>query len=753
MRNSMARGASWLAVAVAAGGLAQVPARAQDAAAVDGAEEIVVTARKTTERLQDVPIAVTALSASALDARGIGSVTDLQQVAPNLQFTPGTGGNGGAIAPFIRGVGENDFIITADPAVGTYFDGVYVARTFGASPELLDVERVEVLRGPQGSLFGKNTVGGAINVVTRMPGDTAEFEGDVRYGSYNDFRVRARAALPLGGGFSLGLSGLGEWGDGWQRVPSGKDLGNRNVVNGRAVLRYQGGAFEAIAQVDGLRRRQNSAAHSMLDFTPTFFSTLQSLFIAPCCTVPDRIDRTDTTPSLNRDHADAANASLTLSYDLGGAKLKSITAYRWVHAQFGRDGDASADVNYAGDFHNERARQFSQELQFTTSIFDRGSLLLGAYYYRERTKDLTRLVVADGLYDAPGFAEFSTDVLELPPEFLDFNIDFDNRQTTTNFALFGNATVPLAERLTLELGGRYTHEKKAFYQAANRVYSNTPLLFGTPSYELEQSWDAFTPRVSLSYKLRDDVLAYASWSQGFRSGGFNGRPTSLEEIGSYDPEHLDAFEVGVKSQFGRILTLNLAVFRNQYRDQQLLISTVSENTGLIVVRTENAGKSRIQGIELEGTVRVSPRFRIDGSLGLLDAKYQKYVSVIAGVPTDVSGRKLKQAPEVTGSLGMSYTLPLGEQMDATFRADATYRSANFIDVENTPELRAPDHAILNLSTTLRLPVDGLSLRLAVDNVTNRRIIVAGYDARTSFGFLEGYFNEPRRYWATLSFRR
>ena len=296
MRNSMARGASWLAVAVAAGGLAQVPARAQDAAAVDGAEEIVVTARKTTERLQDVPIAVTALSASALDARGIGSVTDLQQVAPNLQFTPGTGGNGGAIAPFIRGVGENDFIITADPAVGTYFDGVYVARTFGASPELLDVERVEVLRGPQGSLFGKNTVGGAINVVTRMPGDTAEFEGDVRYGSYNDFRVRARAALPLGGGFSLGLSGLGEWGDGWQRVPSGKDLGNRNVVNGRAVLRYQGGAFEAIAQVDGLRRRQNSAAHSMLDFTPTFFSTLQSLFIAPCCTVPDRIDRTDTTP-------------------------------------------------------------------------------------------------------------------------------------------------------------------------------------------------------------------------------------------------------------------------------------------------------------------------------------------------------------------------------------------------------------------------------------------------------------------------
>ena len=243
------------------GGIGAVPAAlAQDAGASDLPlnDEIVVTARKTVERLQDVPIAVTALSGQALEARGLGSVTDLQQVAPNLQFTPGTGGNSGAIAPFIRGVGENDFIITADPAVGTYFNGVYVARTFGASAELLDVERVEVLRGPQGSLFGKNTVGGAISVVTRMPGDTTEFEGDVRYGSYNDFRIRARVAVPLGEGLSLGLSGLGQWGDGWQKVPSGKDLGNRNIITGRAVLRYESGPFEAIAEVDGLRRRHNA---------------------------------------------------------------------------------------------------------------------------------------------------------------------------------------------------------------------------------------------------------------------------------------------------------------------------------------------------------------------------------------------------------------------------------------------------------------------------------------------------------------
>lgn len=734
--------------------LAAAPAAAQeaDATAVQS-DEIIVTARKTNERLQEVPIAVTALSGQALEARGIGSVTDLQQVAPNLQFTPGQGGNSGAIAPFIRGVGENDFIITSDPAVGTYFDGVYVARTFGASAELLDVARVEVLRGPQGSLFGKNTVGGALNIVSRMPGNSTEVEGDVRYGSYDDFRVRARIATPLGGGFSFGLSGLGQWGDGWQKVPSGKNLGNRNVISGRAVLRYADGPFEAIAQVDGLRRRQNSAAHNMLAFTPTFFSTLQSTFLAPCCTVPGSIDQTDTSPQFNRDHTDSANSSLTLSYDLGAAQIKSITAYRWVHAQFGRDGDASAAVNYAGDFHNERARQVSQELQFTTPVFDTGNLLLGAYYYRERSTDLTRLTVADGLFNAPGFADFSADILGIPPAFLDFNIDFDNRQTTTNYALFGNMTVPLAQALTLELGGRYTHENKKFSQAANRIYSNQPLLFGTPSYTVEQSWDAFTPRVSLAYKATPDVLVYGSWSRGFRSGGFNGRPTSLEEVGSYNPEHLEAFEVGVKSQLGSVVTLNLAAFRNQYRDQQLLISTVSQNTGLIVVRTENAGRSRIQGIELEATVRVSPRFRIESSLGLLDARYQRYVSVIGGTPTDVSFRKPKQAPDITGSLGLSYTLPLGDQAEAVFRADAAYRSQNFIDVENTPELASPDHAILNLSATFRLPDAGASLRFAVDNVTNQRVLVAGYDARTSFGFLEGYYNEPRRFWVTVAFRR
>lgn len=738
-------------------------ARAQDAIAADGRAqvqtgtvaddgEIVVTARRREERLQDVPISVSAIGRDGLNSRGFDAITDVQQVVPNLVFTPGQGGNSGAIAPFIRGVGENDFIITADPAVGLYIDGIYIARTFGATTELLGIDRIEVLRGPQGSLFGKNTIGGAINVVSSVPAQYSRFEGDVRYGSYDTVRARANVSAPLSDSLAIGLSGLGEFGDGWQKVPSGKNLGNKNVVAGRATLHYDASPLDAVLTVDGLRRRQNGAPHSLLDFNPSaFFAVLQNTFLQPCCTVPGRIDQTDTSPQFNRDYTDSLNAALTLSYALGDATLKSITGYRWVSAEFGRDGDASSTINYAGDFHDETARQFSQELQLTAPLFsDRGNLLVGAYYFREKTRDKTRLLVADGLLAAlraapqPLLDAFGFTPGILP--FLDFNIDFDNSQKSTNYAAFGNFTYDLTDALTVELGGRYTHETKVFSQNAVRVASNLPLIPGVTPYTLEDSWDAFSPRASLSYDFTRDVMAYASFSRGFRSGGFNGRPTAAAEVGSYDPEYLTAYEIGLKSIVGP-MTINLAAFRNEYTDQQLLVNKTNLN-----VTYENAGRSRIQGVEIELAAKVSPRFQFSGSLGFLDAKYLEFQSFVNGVLTDLTDRKLKNAPEITGSLSLVYTLPLSDRLDARLRADASYRSRTFVDVENSP-LRTPDYALLNLSGEFDLPFEGLSLRLAVDNVTNQQVIVAGFDGRASFGFLEGYYSDPRRYSVTLAIRR
>ncbi|MCB2060063.1 MAG: TonB-dependent receptor [Novosphingobium sp.] len=720
----------------------------------DGA--IIVTARKREERLQDVPIAVSAISNAAIDSRGWDAVTDVAQSAPNVSFTPGQGGNSGGIAPFIRGVGENDFIITSDPAVGLYIDGVYVARTFGATTELLGIDRIEVLRGPQGSLFGKNTIGGAINVVSRMPDDTFGGEVDLRYGSYNTARGRALLSVPLGSNTALGLSVLGEFGEGWQKIPSGKNLGNKNVIAARAIVNHDADGIDVTFTLDGLHRRQNSAAHSMIAFTPSFFGDLQNGFLEPCCVVPDRIGRTDSTPFLNRDDGDAINANLTVSIDVGAGTLKSITGYRWLDMIFGRDGDASSTINYAGDIHDENARQFSQELQYTTSFAGgRGNLLVGGYFFRERSVDQTDLIVAPGLYqalvDLGAFLETLGDAadpglvgLAAAAPFLDFNIDFYNRQITTNYAAFGNLTYDLTDTLTVEVGGRYTYERKKFFQSAQRVEADLPLLFGTPSYELKDSWENFSPRASLSYKFNPDAMAYVSWSRGFRSGGFNGRPTSVEEIGGFDPEKLTAWELGLKTQPADGIVINVAAFRNQYQDQQLLISTVSEASGLLVVRTENAGKSRIQGLEFELAARVSSNFRLESSLGLLDAKYQRYVSVIAGVPTDVSGRTPKQAPDITANLSLVYDAQIDPTTNTSFRLDTAYRSATYIDVENTELLKAPDHAIVNASVTFGFADGAYSLRFGADNIFDKRVPVAGYDARGSFGFVEAYYNEPRR---------
>lgn len=715
---------------------------AQEAGVSMGGDDIVVTARRREERLQDVPIAVTAVGQAALDSRGLDSITDVQQIAPNLNFTPGQGGNSGGISAFIRGVGENDYIITADPAVGLYIDGVYVARSFGATTELLGIDRIEVLRGPQGSLFGKNTIGGAINVVSSIPNGTNRVQADVRYGSYNTVRARANVEAPLTDALSIGVSALGEWGEGWQKIPSGKNLGNKNVVAGRVTLHYDNGSpFDAVLTVDGLHRRQNSAAHSMIAFDPNApFAQLQNTFLGPCCTVPTSKKRTDTNAALNRDDTDAANAALTLSYDVGEGVLKSITAYRWVDAVFGRDGDASSTVNYAGDITDVTSKQLSQELQYATSLFnERGNLLVGAYYFRERSNANTRLIVADGLYDAMVGAGVDPAVAAGA----DYNINFFNRQKTTNYAVFGNFTYDLTDALTAELGGRYTWEKKTFSQRSIRLGTGTNLV---NPYTLSEDWKAFSPRASLGYKFAPNVLGYASWSRGFRSGGFNGRPTSEAEIGSYDPEHLTAYEVGVKSTLGPVM-INISAFRNEYKDQQLLVNKTNLN-----VSYENAGRSRIQGLEFELDARVSPEFRVSGSLGLLDAKYLEFESYVNGVLTDLTDRKLKQAPEITGSLSLVYTAAITDALDATFRADANYRSLTYLDVENSP-LRSPDYATLNLSAEFDLPWDGTSVRFAADNVTNKQVLVAGFDAAAGFGFTEGYWNDPRRYSVTFSIRR
>lgn len=711
--------------------------------------DIVVTARRREETLQSVPVSVTALSGAALDQRGYQSVVDIQQTTPNLAFTPGTGGTSSQISGYIRGVGEFDYIITSDPAVAVFVDGVYQARPFGAITTLLGIERIEVLRGPQGSLFGKNTIGGAINIVTAKPTGSNTGSVDLRVGSYAGVQMRGQWDGRLSDEWSYSVSAVGRRADGWQKNDVGGDLGNEKQVAGRAALRWRPAGLDALLSVDGLHQRQNSAAHSTIAFQPTFFSQLFSTFVGPCCTAPSSIKRTSATPSLNIDNADAVNSSLTLDFEVGGFGVKSISGLRYTDVTFARDGDASV-LNYVGDRQHIRATQLSQEIQFTRDdlFADRGRVLVGLFGFHENARQDIRLVTADGLYPRLIAAGFDPSLAAA----LDFNVDFGLRQKTDNLAAFGNLTYQLTDALTLDLGGRYTWERKNLDESAIRIFSGAPLVAGIPRFRLKDSWSNFSPKVTASYGLATDILGYVTVSRGFRSGGFNGRPTAPEEIGSYDPEKLTSYEAGLKTQlFDRRVRLNTSFYYNLYDDQQVLTSFLGAN-GLIVARTENAGKSRMWGFEVEASARVNDMLTIDGSVGHIDARYRRYVSRDAqGNLIDLSNLKLKHTPPWTGALGATLTAPVSDDVRARLRADAAYQDAQFIDVPNTPSLRAKSNVIVNASLNFDI---GAKLTLGVEgqNLTDRQVIKEGFDAASSFGFTEAYYNPPRRIYVVARYR-
>jgi len=754
-------GIAWVlaGIPVAAVAAPAVPTAPDAAATIGPVDDIVVTARRREEKLQDVPIAVTALGSAAIEARGYQQITNIEHSAPNLQFTPGTGGKSGSFSMFIRGVGEYDFIVTSDPAVALYIDGVYVARSFGANTQLLGIDRIEVLRGPQGSLFGKNTIGGAVSITTKKPSGETHLDVDLMGGSYATVRGRLDGETPLTDNLALGVSLLGRRSDGWQKLDTGGALGNEGIVSGRASLRWQPGGLDALLSIDGLHQRQNSAAHNMLIFQPSFFSILQSALIAPCCTPPSNIDRTGSTPFFNHDDADSFNASLTLDFDALGGSIKSISAYRKVKALFGRDGDASSTVNFSGDRHDEKSRQLSQEIQYSrTFAGDRGRILIGGYAFQEKSRDHTVLITAKGLYPAllaATPAQLAALPFPLPPAagypFLDFNIDFLNRQTTTNYAAFGSINYKLTDSLSLDVGARYTYERKRFFQRATRIDAGIPFIAGVPEYTLNDAWRNFSPKVTASYKFDTDILGYATFSKGFRSGGFNGRPTSAQEIGAYNPEKLTSYEVGLKTElFDRRLRLNGDIFYNTYNNQQVLVT--GQRGGIIVAFTENAGKSRMYGFEGEFDARLTSVFSLDGSVGYLNSRYLRYNSLDSnGNPVDLSGLDLKHAPKWTANIGVQAKAPLSPDLEGMARVDAAYKSRSAIDTKNTPLLYTPSYVVMNATIGAAMPARGLDFKLTVENLTNRRVLVEGFDVLAAFGYIEGIYNPPRRVFATIGY--
>ena len=629
--------------------------------------EIVVTARRTEERLQRVPASVSAFNERTLDRIQAADPTGLQGAVPNLNIVQGRGSSN-ATNIYIRGVGQPDALQTFDPAVGVYIDDVYLSRIRGTQLDLLDIERIEVLRGPQGTLYGKNTIGGAFKVITRKPGQDVRINGTVAIGSYNQFELRGAASGPLSDQFALGFAMMRATRDGFV-----EDYRNDREYNDRDTI----GARAALAFTPSDRLRVDISGDHTEDYAKLNvgqpINSLKSLFLLPLPVThnleEDGYDFEGTTTDglPNRTRLTHSGVSGTIAYDLTDAlTLKSITAYRKLDTADYIDIDAT-EYEVGDVFVGVDQKQLSQELQLAYN-FGSVSGVAGLYYLKEDVGSHQEAYADD--YVRPVFTAFT--------RFIDDDLE------TRSVAAYANATLPLTAQLRLSAGLRYTHERKEYDRITYTVINN-----GAPGgfYEFNPSgsWSDLSPSLSVDYQINPDVMLYGRAAKGFKSGGFNGRANTPNASTEYEPETVWSYEAGFKSRIASQLTLNGALFHNNYRDFQARVGT-SELDPILgaspVLSVLNAGKLRIRGAELEAAWTPLAGLLLDSQIGYLDAEYEEFEDI-----RFPGGSRAFQtpafSPKWTMRFGGQYAFALGSAGSLTVSGQSRYRSRAALAVDST----------------------------------------------------------------------
>jgi iron complex outermembrane receptor protein len=758
-------------------------------------QEVTVTARRREEKLQTTPVAVTALSGDALEVRGAESVDALSQYVPNLQFDGAAALSGGAYNAtiFIRGIGQNDFAIFSDPGAAMYVDGVYLGRSIGGIMDAVDLERVEVLRGPQGTLFGRNTIGGAVNIISKQPTDELSGELALTTGRFNRFDAHGTLNLPFSDRFLTRWTASRLTQDGYaHRLTDGADLGDKDSLVGRAQALWKATDDLTVSFTgDGTRVRQNSAPLTLIDVTATGtpFLNLYNALAAPNLGIsaPNGVRTVNSswiTGDIDTTYAgaqtvnnlDTRGAALTVDWDRGkGLAIKSISAYRNLDALFIRDGD-NTPFAYRETVNDDEQHQFSQELQLSgVSFADRLNWLVGAYYFDEKATEHGKANLAIGTFSAlqaltlsPGTTWCGLPganprpIASCPPP-LRFggagnpnNIGFDvgvnlfTRVANESIAFFGQGTYKLTDILSTTVGLRWTQDRKRL-QLIHRREASGAYVVGAPGTQdtFRDDWSELTPKLGLELQATPDALLYASYAKGYKSGGFNGRPLSgiQEVLTPYDPETVKSYEIGAKTGwFERRVTANLAVFYNDYKDMQLTINATPQNF------VRNAGAAEIKGAELEVVSRLARGLDFNFSAGYLDAKYTELDPQLATLnPPLTLGMHLVKAPMWTLSSGLQYSFAAGAAGHVTLRADWSYKSRVYEDVFNDARLVQPAFDIVNAYASFTTQDERWELALFGTNLTDERYRLSG-NSSLGFGLAESTFAPPREWGATLRYR-
>jgi iron complex outermembrane recepter protein len=721
--------------------LAADVAWAQEAANSGGLEDIVVTARKREENVQDVPASISALSAGELARRFDSDVRDFADSSPNIVIDDTQQGPGGVAAVYIRGIGVADVEKSVDPAVGVVFDDVYIGQSSGSLLKAIDIDRVEVLRGPQGTLFGRNATGGVINIARSRPTYDLTGKARVTYGRFDTLKLEGVVSTGLSDKVAVKVSGAYEKSDGYFYNRFFDQPGQRSefyALSG-ALLFEPTDNLRLLVTYDHQDTKQDPPQLVAVNRPTDLFCTGYAQ-CSPSPGVPTSGDaytsvsngRLEKNATFKLDMA-TAKATYDLSSDM---QLDYIFGWLKTKETIHQDFDSAPLTLYHTD-RPARWRQTTNELRLTKGGTGPLTFVLGAYHWDSRyTINLKNYI---------GFAG--------PPLLTSAQ---DVTQTNKSWAIYGEADYKLTEKLTLTLGARYTKDKKTSLVNDKTIFFYGSLVEANPvgsapgtivmTAPVKASWSKFTPRVSLRYAFTDDAMVYALWSRGYRGGGFNGRPATVRAATiPYDPETLDNYEIGFKTQFadGRV-RLNGAAFLMKYKDMQqdLDVPVPGSSTGR-ENRTINASSAELKGIELDLTAQFTPNLKVNANVGYLDAKYKNFVADIfnSGTPVDATFLKIRRAPKWTWSAGATYETDIGEDASAWITGDVHYIGAHEITFLNNPNLRNGGQYLVDASINVRL--NKTTVSLFGKNLADEKGWTIGYDVQGVWSYAAP---RPRRTW-------
>ncbi|WP_129774507.1 TonB-dependent receptor [Peristeroidobacter soli] len=694
-------------------------------ATTDTLEEIVVSARMRDEDLRDVPISIVAIGADALAQRGATELKNLGDVVPNVIV--GTGNQERRTNLVIRGISTEARSIGQETGVGVYLDGVYTGRAETYNQRLPDIAQVEFLRGPQGTIFGKNTIAGAISLTTLKPSDEVAGSLSLDGGNYGHAEAVGFLSGPLKEGLLFGkIAAYGLTEDGYAK----------NMFDGsRAGSKLQDGVRVQLRATPSDKLEVNfSADVNRIDGEPYRAEVTRGTF----GNEPGAFTFDEAYHSW--EHIDYSGAALTVNYALdSGHSLTSITAFRKSQWETYSD-ETWNGFNHSWAEYEQSSEYTSQELRLASPSGRTLEYVVGLYYSKQDSDTHTPVFIGDGL----------ADILGIPYGWKSF--DQRAEVTTDGYAAFANATYHFADRWAATLGGRYTYEQKdlSFQQLDPNGLGFVPAIGPLTD---DYSGGEFTPTASLMYSLNPSWNFYATYSSGYKSGGFNVDVLSTADNISFDAERVDNFELGAKAVlFGGRAQANVAVFYMDYKDLQVTQydpDTFSNYIG-------NAANASVTGIELDLVAQPTANLNISAGLGLLDASFDRFIDQYGG---DLKGNDLPFAPSLSASLATQYSWSINAAIGAFIRLEGAYRDRTYPDVQNDPRNRLESYTLLNARAGLRLG-EGWTLEVYARNLTDELYAVNRTTQRPLLSFLPPFaydettttFGAPRTYGVKLTTR-